>query len=90
MRAHAGAVEAFGHVDAVVHLVVGGFAMGALVEETSEAELERMLDVNLRTAWTVARVVMPYFRARRAGRLAVMGSRIVEEPAARTAWTPLR
>lgn len=78
------AVQTFGSVDAVIHLV-GGFAAGPLVEETSDEELQRMLDMNLRSAWNVARVALPYFRSRNAGRFAAVASRIVEAPAPRTA-----
>lgn len=78
------AVQSFGRVDAVVHLV-GGFAAGPLVEETTDQELQRMLDLNLRSAWNVARVALPYFRAQGAGRFAAIASRIVEAPAPRTA-----
>ena len=43
------------------------------------------MDLNYRSALTLARVVMPYFRAQGAGRFAAIGSRIVEAPAPLTA-----
>lgn len=83
-RAWETTLQAFGRVDAVVHLV-GGFTSGTNADETSDADVERMLDLNYRSALTLARVVMPYFRQQRAGRFAAIGSRIVEAPAPATA-----
>lgn len=83
-RAFAQTLAAFGRVDAVIHLV-GGFVAGKNAEETDAADVERMLDLNYRSALTLARVAMPYFRAQGAGRFAAIGSRIVEHPAPMTA-----
>jgi NAD(P)-dependent dehydrogenase (short-subunit alcohol dehydrogenase family) len=71
-------------VDAVVHLI-GGFAGGALVDETDTGTLESMLDANLRSAFFLARAVLPRMRAQRYGRFLAVGSRSALEPSARTA-----
>ena len=78
------ALTEFGRLDAVIHLV-GGFTKGQTVEQTTTADVERMLDLNYRSALTLARVVMPYFRSHSAGRFAAISSRIVEAPAPLTA-----
>ncbi|MBL8234880.1 MAG: SDR family oxidoreductase, partial [Bryobacterales bacterium] len=71
-------------LDGVIHLV-GGFASGAMADETGSDEVERMLDLNYRSAITLARAVMPHLRKQRSGRFAAIGSRIVEAPAPLTA-----
>lgn len=70
-----------GRIDVLVHLV-GGFAGGESVEETSEEVLDRMLDVNLRTAFHFCRAVLPPMRAQRGGTIVAIGSRAAVEPQA--------
>jgi NAD(P)-dependent dehydrogenase (short-subunit alcohol dehydrogenase family) len=72
-------VKACGRVDCVIHLV-GGFASGPRVEETTTADIDRMFSLNLHSAWTLARVAMPRFRQQGFGRFAAVASRVVEEP----------
>lgn len=74
-------VAHFGHIDFLVHLV-GGFAGGKTVADTDDAILERMLDLNLRSAFRIARVVVPHLRRAGSGRIVAIGSRAAVEPAA--------
>jgi NAD(P)-dependent dehydrogenase (short-subunit alcohol dehydrogenase family) len=69
----------FQRIDIVVHLV-GGFAGGKPVHETDDATLEQMLDVNLKSAFFVARAVLPQMRKQGSGRIIAIGSRAAVEP----------
>lgn len=75
-------VERFGRVDAAVHLV-GGWAGGALLEHTEDATFERMLDVNLRSAFFVMRAAARRMRAQGWGRLLAIASKAAHEPQAK-------
>jgi NAD(P)-dependent dehydrogenase (short-subunit alcohol dehydrogenase family) len=66
-----------GPIDAVVHLV-GGFAGGKSVEK-SGADLERMLDLNFRSAFHVFSAAIERMRG---GAVLAIGSRTAAEPAA--------
>jgi NAD(P)-dependent dehydrogenase (short-subunit alcohol dehydrogenase family) len=70
-----------GRIDTVVHLV-GAFAGGQPVAETDEATFDRMLDVNVLSAFYVAKAVMPHLRSRGSGSFLAIGSRVATEPAA--------
>jgi NAD(P)-dependent dehydrogenase (short-subunit alcohol dehydrogenase family) len=70
-----------GQLDAVVHLV-GGFTGGKTVAETDDATLDRMFEVNFRTAFHVIQAALPVMQARRSGRILAIGSRTAIEPAA--------
>src|SRR5260370_12361065 len=48
------AMARFQRIDGLVH-VMGGFAGGARVEDTDDATMERMLDVNFRSAFYMVR-----------------------------------
>lgn len=81
-RRLAGDVAArFGRIDALVH-VMGGFAGGTSVAETDDATLEKMLDVNYRAAFFMARAVLPRMRQQGSGRILAVASRQGVEPAA--------
>jgi NAD(P)-dependent dehydrogenase (short-subunit alcohol dehydrogenase family) len=69
-----------GRLDVLV-MLVGGFAGGALVE-TDHATWDRMLALNLTTAFTTARAVVPRMVRARHGRIVTIGSRAVVPPAA--------
>jgi NAD(P)-dependent dehydrogenase (short-subunit alcohol dehydrogenase family) len=71
----------FSRVDAVVHLM-GGFAGGQRVADTETDVFERMLDMNLRSAFYVARAFLPAMRERGAGCILAVGSRTAVEPKA--------
>lgn len=51
-------VEWGGRLDAVVHLV-GGYTGGRLVAETVIEAWDRMMDLNLKSAWLVAKYALP-------------------------------
>lgn len=62
-----------GRVDAAV-LTVGGFAMGSL-KETSGSDLLRQLNLNVLTAYYVARPVFEQMRKQGGGRIFLIGSK---------------
>jgi NAD(P)-dependent dehydrogenase (short-subunit alcohol dehydrogenase family) len=70
-----------GHLDAAVH-VMGGFAGGSPVHETSIAEWDQMMNLNLRSAFLLFRSVSPGMLERGHGRLIAIASRAALEPAA--------
>ncbi len=77
----AAVIAKFGRIDVLVH-VVGGFAGGKPVAETDDATLERMLDLNLRSAFHVVRAVIPHMREQGGGRIVAVASRSAIEPGA--------
>lgn len=70
-----------GDLDAVVH-VMGGFAGGDSVSETSDAVWRQMLDMNVTSAFYVFRAALPRMIANGRGRLIAVGSRVAVEPVA--------
>jgi NAD(P)-dependent dehydrogenase (short-subunit alcohol dehydrogenase family) len=74
-------VSRFGRIDALVH-VVGGFAGGKSIAETEDATFEKMLDVNYRAAFFIARAVLPQMRQQGSGLILAVASRQAVEPAA--------
>lgn len=66
------AIAVHGHIDHVVH-TVGGFVWGP-AGAASIADYERMMDLNLRTLFTIGRAVLPHLRARGRGSLAAVSS----------------
>jgi NAD(P)-dependent dehydrogenase (short-subunit alcohol dehydrogenase family) len=73
-------VSQAGRLDGLVHLV-GGFAGGHPVPETDDATFERMLDLNLRSAFYMIRAVLPFMRLQHSGRILAIGSKAAVEPA---------
>ena len=74
-------VSQWQRVDVLVHLV-GGFAGGKTVDDTDDATLDRMLDMNLRSFFHIARAVLPVMRTQTSGSVLAIGSRTATEPAA--------
>ncbi len=74
-------LDRFGRIDALAHLV-GGFEGGKSVSETEEASLDRMLDLNLRPAFRLVRLVAPRMQTQGRGRIVVVASRTAVEPQA--------
>jgi len=70
-----------GRIDGLVHLV-GAFTGGRSVAETDDATLDKMLDLNLRSAFHMIRSILPIMRAQGAGRIVGIGSKAAAEPAA--------
>src|SRR5215471_9608069 len=69
-----------GRIDGLIHLM-GGFAGGQPVADTDDATFDRMLDLNLRSAFHVIRAVLPRMRDQDAGRIIAIGSKAAVEPA---------
>src|SRR5438874_818499 len=74
-----GVVAARGKIDILV-AGVGGFAGGSLVETDLET-WKRMLDLNLTSAFSAAKAVLPSMVRARYGRIVVVASRAVVPPA---------
>ena len=72
-------VAARGKIDVLV-AGVGGFAGGSLLE-TDLDTWKRMLDLNLTSAFSVARAVVPVMERARYGRVVIVASRAVVPPA---------
>ncbi len=78
--------EAMGHIN-VVYSLVGGWAGGRDVGETDDVRFDRMLDLNLRSAFYTMRAAVPYALAAGWGRLIAVGSRdAVDTPAGQAAF----
>jgi len=76
----ASTAAARGKIDVLV-AGVGGFAGGSLLE--TDAEIwKRMLDLNLTTAFSAAKAVLPGMVGARYGRIVIVASRAVVPPAA--------
>ncbi|HEX5727751.1 MAG TPA: SDR family oxidoreductase [Longimicrobiaceae bacterium] len=67
-------VEWGGRVDAVAHLV-GAWAGGVKLADTEVELWDRMMDVNLKSAWLVARAAIPRMAAQGGGALVFVASR---------------
>jgi NAD(P)-dependent dehydrogenase (short-subunit alcohol dehydrogenase family) len=81
-----GVAGAWGPIHALCSLV-GGWAGGRDVEETDDVRFERMLDLNLRSAFYAVRAAIPYLREAGWGRIVLVGSRsAVENPAGQAAF----
>jgi NAD(P)-dependent dehydrogenase (short-subunit alcohol dehydrogenase family) len=79
------AAAAFGPVNVMASLV-GGWAGGRDVAETDDVRLDRMLDLNLRTAWNAARAAIPKMSPEW-GRIVLMGSKhAIDSPAGQAAY----
>lgn len=76
------AVEWTGRLDAVAHLV-GGWSGGALLGDTPTDLWDRMMDLNLRSAYLVARAALPVMAEAKGGALVFVSSRAAREHRAR-------
>jgi NAD(P)-dependent dehydrogenase (short-subunit alcohol dehydrogenase family) len=63
----------------LVHLV-GGFAGGAGVAETSDETWDKMMNINLRTAFCCIRAALKPMQAAGRGRIVAVGTRMAVEP----------
>jgi NAD(P)-dependent dehydrogenase (short-subunit alcohol dehydrogenase family) len=55
--------------------LVGGWAGGRDVEETDDVRFERMIDLNLRSAFYAVRAALPHMKGNDWGRIVLVGSR---------------
>ena len=69
----------FGGVN-VVACLIGGWSGGRDVAETDDVRFDRMIDLNLRTAFNASRAALPYLREAEWGRIVMIGSRAAVEP----------
>lgn len=72
-------VGRFGKLDMVVH-TVGGFAGGQTIAETDDTTFQRMMDLNLNSAFYILRAALPAMRKTGGGRIVAIGSRAALEP----------
>jgi NAD(P)-dependent dehydrogenase (short-subunit alcohol dehydrogenase family) len=72
--------ERFGPLN-VLAALVGGWSGGKDVVETDDVRFDRMIDLNLRTAFNAARAALPHMREAEWGRIVMVGSRAAIEPA---------
>jgi len=71
------ASDAFGGINVLASLV-GGWTGGRDVSETDDVHLDRMIDINLRSAWNVTRAAIPLM-SDDWGRIVLMGSKHATE-----------
>lgn len=71
-------VDRWGAIHQLASLV-GGWAGGRDVEETDDVRFERMIDLNLRSAFYAVRAAVPHLRRSEWGRVLLIGSRGVED-----------
>lgn len=76
----ADALAKCGRIDGLVHLV-GGFAGGHSIHDTDDATFDRMMEMNLRSAFLAIRAVLPSMREQGSGRIIAIGSKAAVEPA---------
>ncbi len=69
-----GVADQWGNLHGLCALV-GGWAGGRDVEETDDVRFERMLDLNLRSAFYAVRATVPYLKEAGWGRIVLVGSR---------------
>jgi NAD(P)-dependent dehydrogenase (short-subunit alcohol dehydrogenase family) len=74
----------FGRIDILAHLM-GGFVGGTTVAETEEDTFDQMLNLNLRSAFLMARAIVPQMRSQGSGRIIAIGSRAAVESNSRVA-----
>lgn len=71
----------------VLAALVGGWAGGRDVEETDDTRYDRMLDLNLRSAFVTVRAAIPHLRKAAWGRIILVGSTAAfEAPAGQAAY----
>jgi NAD(P)-dependent dehydrogenase (short-subunit alcohol dehydrogenase family) len=74
----------FGRIDVLLN-IAGGWSGGKPVGETPVEEWDRMLALNLRSAFLLSRAVLPYMLEAGWGRIVHIGSKTAVEPRARQA-----
>jgi NAD(P)-dependent dehydrogenase (short-subunit alcohol dehydrogenase family) len=73
-----------GPIDALVHLV-GGYTGGTPLSDTTDSAWDRMLNLNLRSAFLAIRAVLKPMLAAQRGRIVAIGSRAAVEPSPNSA-----
>jgi NAD(P)-dependent dehydrogenase (short-subunit alcohol dehydrogenase family) len=72
-------VKRHGRLDVLVH-VLGGFAGGPSIAETTDEMWEQMQNINLTAAFHVFRETIPFLRKSKSGRLIAIGSLTAAQP----------
>jgi NAD(P)-dependent dehydrogenase (short-subunit alcohol dehydrogenase family) len=72
------AVEALGTIDVLVHLV-GGWVGGKPIQDHSPDEWDRVLDLNLGSAFLCSRAVIPHMREHGWGRIVLVSARAARQ-----------
>lgn len=81
-----GVADRWGEIHGLCALV-GGWAAGRDVEETDDVRFERMLDLNLRSAFYAVRATVPHLKEAGWGRIVLVGSRgAIDYPAGQAAF----
>ncbi len=75
------AIQRFKKIDILVH-VMGGFAGRELIDDTDDATWDKMMNLNLRSAFNTCRAVLPHMRKVKNGRVIAIGARSAVEPKA--------
>lgn len=79
-------VDTLGKFGALASLV-GGWAAGQDVDEASDLRFDRMLDLNLRSAFYTLRAAIPHLKNNGSGRVVFIGSRaVLDTPAGQAAF----
>ncbi len=79
-------VDTFGGLNVLVCLV-GGWAGGRDVHETDNVRFDRMIDLNLRSAFNTVRAAIPHMREQEWGRLITLSRRqAIDAPAGQAAY----
>lgn len=78
-RAVARIMERYGQLDVLVH-VLGGFAGGVSIAETTDEMWQKLQDMNLTSAFHVFRECIPHLRKSQAGSLIAIGSLTAAQP----------
>jgi NAD(P)-dependent dehydrogenase (short-subunit alcohol dehydrogenase family) len=79
-------VDNFGPINVMASLV-GGWAGGRDVKETDDLRFDRMIDLNLRSAFYSVRAAIPHMRSADWGRIILIGSRhAIETPPGQGAY----
>lgn len=81
----AAAIMAFGKVDILVNNA-GISHMPAPLDEISEADFDRVFNVNMKSVYLTARHLVPHFKARRTGVILNVASTAAVSPRPRLSW----
>ncbi|WP_421759983.1 SDR family oxidoreductase [Devosia sp.] len=81
----AAAIMAFGKVDILVNNA-GVSHMPAPLDEISEADFDRVFNVNMKSVYLTARHLVPHFKARRTGVILNIASTAAVSPRPRLSW----
>ena len=81
----AAALMAFGKVDILVNNA-GVSHLPAALDEISEADFDRVFNVNMKSVYLTARHLVPHFKARRTGAILNVASTAAVSPRPRLSW----